>query len=369
MNGSNLLKEIGRSFIVSSLIPASVFVLLTGVIFRDFFPYVLLSRLQGENKLFGLATLGLITLWIAFALYSGQDHIFKFFEGYSCLLPFRNILTWFEIHWFHEHQKIIDYYFELEDKESKEAYFPYVRAAMQDLELQMPLDIENILPTRLGNILRASEVYPYDRYGIDALTMWPRLVNFLPEEFNHELEEINNNLVFMLNSSLLFLILALSSVFVVILNILRSLRVDLVTFIWQINQWEKAMRHLPLGTFCLIGGICIVFGVFFYHMGTSVAIEYGYYVRTAYDLYRHKLFDYIVQNTPENEDRAKLTWKEIGDFYVLGNTFGDREIKISNNKKKTRNSPTLWFCSGLITGLLLKILRENKAGKKFVYPK
>ncbi len=47
---------------------------------------------------------------------------------------------------------------------------------------------EEILPTRLGNILLAGERYAYDRYGVDAILFWPRLYPLLPETFQREYE-------------------------------------------------------------------------------------------------------------------------------------------------------------------------------------
>ena len=40
----------------------------------------------------------------------------------------------------------------------------------------------SILPTRLGNVIRAFEGYSSSRYGIDAIPIWPRLAQVLPKE-------------------------------------------------------------------------------------------------------------------------------------------------------------------------------------------
>ena len=43
--------------------------------------------------------------------------------------------------------------------------------------------LDELMPTRLGNILKNAEVYPKLRYGIDSVLIWPRLYPLLPDAF------------------------------------------------------------------------------------------------------------------------------------------------------------------------------------------
>ena len=43
------------------------------------------------------------------------------------------------------------------------------------------------LPTPIGNILRAAERRPFDKYGLDAVVLWPRLWPVLPETLRSDL--------------------------------------------------------------------------------------------------------------------------------------------------------------------------------------
>ncbi len=66
------------------------------------------------------------------------------------------------------------------------------RQARQLAELEarlhyFPTDPKHILPTALGNILRAAETAPFHKYGLDAFVCWPRLWLLLPAEVRQEL--------------------------------------------------------------------------------------------------------------------------------------------------------------------------------------
>ena len=214
MNDSNFLKEIGRSYIVSSFLPSALFLSLASILFRGFIPRAVLSGIQDENNLFGKEWIWglIITFWIAFYLFSSVDWTVKLFEGYYFPEGWQSALR--ELFRFFRFVPASKYYREFNHIKSKKRpsakdvkRIPDLRlqalTEMQALEIQSPLDEDNLMPTRLGNVLRASEIYAHERYDIEGITIWPRLFQILPSQFVKNLEEKNNHLLFLLNSSLL----------------------------------------------------------------------------------------------------------------------------------------------------------------------
>jgi hypothetical protein len=69
-----------------------------------------------------------------------------------------------------------------------------VVAAVDARLRQSPERAEDRMPTRLGDILRAAETWPGDKYGLDAPKCWPRLWLVLPDTARTELSAARSSL-------------------------------------------------------------------------------------------------------------------------------------------------------------------------------
>lgn len=61
---------------------------------------------------------------------------------------------------------------------------PSERREMAQIDAQLeqrPQQPERSMPSQLGDILRAAEDYPRERYGLDPIVLWPRLYPQLSE--------------------------------------------------------------------------------------------------------------------------------------------------------------------------------------------
>ena len=142
------------------------------------------------------------------------------------------------------------------------------KAALQkravDLSLQLQQlypGAERVLPTRLGNILRAAEDRAGAPYGLDAVTVWPRLYPLIPDGFRERLDNQRLQLDLSVRYSVTFL----------------GTAVGCLILLYAHGWWLL----LPLG-FLFLAYIT-------YRGALAAALLYGQGIRVAFDLYRFDL--------------------------------------------------------------------------------
>jgi len=154
-----------------------------------------------------------------------------------------------------------------------------------------PRDDALLMPTRLGNVLRAAEEYGLLAYNLDAPTIWPRLTLLLPAEFQSQLEQASMPLVAMLFCSALSWVFALAGGAWVFIGSDRW-----VLFV------AVALGGLGLSRLC-------------YESAVHRAVEYGTLIRTAFDLYRHSLLKALGLNVPKALAQERELWAQLGNWW------------------------------------------------------
>jgi hypothetical protein len=131
------------------------------------------------------------------------------------------------------------------------------RGTLERRRWRIPLDPRERMPTRLGNGMRAAELRPGSRYGLDAVVCWPRLWLLLPETTRSDIVAARTNL-YLCAQVWLCAILACAGA------------------VW--SWWA-----LPLGL--------AVAAATYYGPLLSAARTYGDLVGAAYDIHRGLLYD------------------------------------------------------------------------------
>ncbi|MEV1076784.1 hypothetical protein AB0I98_00745 [Streptomyces sp. NPDC050211] len=150
---------------------------------------------------------------------------------------------------------------------------------------------QGCLPTALGNRLRAAEYYPLERYGIDAVVVWPRLYPLLPPEATGRVSSARTALDAGVS------LLGLSAVF---------------GTVWPLVLLARG-GHLPLAGLTLLAWPV----VWAAHRATlQAAGAYGEEVRVVFDLHRHALLRRLELAVPADLEQERRLWDELAQFYL-----------------------------------------------------
>jgi len=162
-------------------------------------------------------------------------------------------------------------------------------AALQDrLHHEYPPQAERLLPTQMGNALRAAEDYATTTYGMDAVFWWPRLASVLPEAVEQGIEDALTPLLALLNLATLASLVAAGG----------------AIYLWQsrVGGWVGALGILVIGL--LFARLCYLGAV-------AQARGYGQQVRTAVDLYRFDLLKALHQPLPASFQEEQVLWGRL----------------------------------------------------------
>ena len=262
-------------------------------------------------------------LWLtlfAYLLANFATALIRLFEGYWEHPP----LSWLRKRR-HEYYKNRFLFLQAEVKQPEGTHAPHER---QRLEREWLLLFPRgrgrekaVMPTRLGNIIKAAETYPRQRYGADAAILWPRLAPFLPAEFAEALSVAQTSMEIMLVLS------ALSFVFsVVSCSLLAALTLDIGLF-----------AVCAVGF--LLAWIC-------YRNSLHGALGYAELIKTAFDLHRGKLLDALGLEKPSDPEEERKIWDDVSQWFFRNTSFLTARLKATPAPKQ-EPPPKTWVGTAL----------------------
>lgn len=182
-----------------------------------------------------------------------------------------------------------------------------------DVELydSYPLDPNRVMPTTLGNILRAAEDYGYHRYGFDSIHLWPRLTAVLPEEYLLDVEK----------------------------SIIRYQTPLMVSFGFAglaLGSFTLTVSKVSTSAFVSLFAGSILLSWIAYRVSFAATRSYGDLIRTAIDLHRTQL---LKRWWPEllkiEDDRRRL--KILRHFVITGERLPARSFATSHQPPVSPN--------------------------------
>jgi hypothetical protein len=150
---------------------------------------------------------------------------------------------------------------------------------------------EYIMPTRLGNIIKAAELYPGDegRYGMDAVFFWPRLYQVIPDNARSSLVDARTSLTLMLNICTLALGLAVGALIGLAATTIK-----------------------PAAAFWATAASSAIVAWLAYRTALGPARVFGELVRSMHDLYRGDLLAKLSFALPDTLAGEQELWKNLG---------------------------------------------------------
>ena len=170
------------------------------------------------------------------------------------------------------------------------------RAAWQ-LDQFFPKDKADLLPTRIGNAMRAYEQHSNNRWGLDGVTSWPRIQALLSDSERESLVDAKIDLYVFLNAAVLAL------------GVGVCLVVD--------KQLYKPATSAGL--------YLIPFAVayLFYRAAIGPAVRRGACVRSGADLHRLELYEKLGFRKPASFAEEKAIAERISQLLL----YGDAELQ------------------------------------------
>lgn len=276
------LKEItgvlSRYFIVGFFLPAyfalvSLWLVATSAFLPD--------GIERYSKTIELAILGGVALVVGLALSGVSHYITRLFEGYPLEgLADRRVLgrvyRWALARQGDQYDRLLAVYKD-KSKPDKERQRALVR-----LDRFFPKDRAALLPTRMGNAIRAFERHSNVRWGLDGITIWPRIEALLSAEERELLAEAKVNFYVFLNAAV------------------GALAVGVCLVV------DKALNAPDPAAYWVLYAIPFAVGYVLYRAAIGPATDWGDSVRSSIDLHRLELYEKLGVREPTSfsDERA-----------------------------------------------------------------
>jgi hypothetical protein len=292
---AELPKLFDRDFAIGYFLPAALFIALSYFVIAWFGFHPVVVALSADSFLKESAGFGLLSLLGGIILLVLNRGIVRFLEGYW---PLRDWLNWIELRRFRklrEDSRLSD-----EQKQHYKEINQEFPRALQDKRnkiklkeaTRFPNEERLILPTSFGNSFRAFEVYPRVMYGINAIPAWYRLLAVVPKEYRALIDSARVSLDFWVNLCFLSLVLI----------------VEYFSLAVWTRQISLRSPFSLIGPFPLLPFLFLSSAWVSYVLGKKATVEWGNWVKSAFDIYLPKLRAALEFATPDTKGAERKMW-------------------------------------------------------------
>jgi hypothetical protein len=159
-------------------------------------------------------------------------------------------------------------------------------AAVRRRLKQFPAEPDDVMPTRVGNVLRAMEEHANSRYGLDAIVVWPHLWLTLPSDARSDITAAR-----------------------------APLDRSVAAIIWGTGLWPLVV----LTPWAALPAVLVPVLVYrFWTVPSSVT--YADLVRAAFDVYRLNVYEAFRLPVPADPGEEQMLGRQLTRFVISGRT-------------------------------------------------
>jgi hypothetical protein len=294
---------LGTTFLVSSLVPASLLVTLNVLLIltlpQDFPSLAPLADYVKDNPtlVFWLAIASSVGLGFAFTAL--EDVVLGLFRG-ECfpwlLVPLRKRHRKKYRKWLKKIDRLKEKLATAKDEDFKKYYREQIDQCEIEFHKVYPERQDQVKPTALGNVFAALDCRILKRYRIGQAIIWPRLAQVIPMTYGRIVENTNTFMHFLLNISLVLAIF-----------IFEMLGLLIFETLWGI----------PFRPYLLCWSIpCLLLAVASYRLALPTACTYCDYASGCFDLFRHDLLRQMDLPLPQDAQEEREIWDNLTNYLV-----------------------------------------------------
>lgn len=309
-----------RSFVISYVLPTLLFSLAAVFLYWDFAGVrEIFQDFVVEGNVSKLLHLTVIAWSVSLCLSLVSIPLIKLLEGYHRPI---SKLEWLRRSERRRRQALRDEY-ERAPEEIKTARIDKSdRLTMELLQIQkvdlavayrdsFPKSEASVMPTRLGNAIRAFEEYPAAIHGADSVTLWPSLLSVMPERFEKLIADSRAKFEFLLNVSALSLLLSFLSLFRVAGELLSP-------HVAGGCDWTLGICVSGnLVKFTFLFSLGLLLSRLAYLGSVRQAVGWGELVKTAFDNYLPALAAQMGFAVPGDQEARMEFWTQVGNQLSL----------------------------------------------------
>ena len=301
----------GKNFAIGFFLPAIIIVAGVNLLLVAFG----LSNLGDAADPLQDVTIAALLAWVlAVALMALSRPLVRFLEGYGDHNPLRRLFLASEQKHFTDH--VAPLLKLANDIDAARAAGQPEPAAGADFSGKLsaaasryPDRIEFVMPTRLGNIMRAFEVYPRVVYELESILAWPRLMMIVPEAARKQVDDSRAVVDFAIN-------LLVAGVVILAVYLVLAL---------YLQEWP-ALWVPPSALLACIGA---------WHLIQQSALQWGEEVKAVFDLYREALAGQVGLDLPLDSAQETVMWRALSRMMV----FRSRSAYAALRPFRTRPKP------------------------------